>query len=68
MKIYANIDSLNSVKYLMNYEPNITEIKMSQDTYNILSGLKDNEMISKIINYNIIFDNLGEGIICGVTE
>jgi hypothetical protein len=68
MKIYANVDSNESISYLKNYDPHLIRIEMSTETRNMLSSLENSSVAQWLMSHNIEIANLGEGIVCGVTE
>lgn len=68
MKIYANVDSNESISYLKNYDPHLIRIEMSTETQNMLSSLENSSVAQWLMSHNIEIANLGEGIVCGVTE
>jgi hypothetical protein len=68
MRIYANIESDESISYLKNYDPHLIKIEMSAETRNMLSSLENSSVAQWLMSHNVETVNLGEGIICGVTE
>lgn len=69
MKIYANVDSDESISYLKNYDPHLIRIEMSAETQELLSALQNTSIATWALSHNTdISSSLGEGIICGVTE
>lgn len=68
MKIYANVDSNESISYLKNYDPHLIRIEMSTETRNMLSSLENSSVAQWLMSHNIETTSLGEGIVCGVTE
>jgi hypothetical protein len=68
MRIYANIESDESISYLKNYDPHLIKIEMSAETRNMLSSLENSSVAQWLMSHNVETVNLGEGIICGATE
>ena len=68
MKIYANVDSNESISYLKNYDPDLIRIEMSTETRNMLSSLENSSVAQWLMSHNVETASLGEGIVCGVTE
>ena len=68
MRIYANVDSNESISYLKNYDPDLIRIEMSTETRNMLSSLENSSVAQWLMNHNVETASLGEGIVCGVTE
>lgn len=68
MKIYANVDSNESISYLKNYDPFLIRIEMSTETRNMLSSLENSSVAQWLMSHNVETASLGEGIVCGVTE
>jgi hypothetical protein len=68
MRIYANIESDESISYLKNYDPHLIKIEMSAETRNMLSSLENSSVAQWLMSHNVETANLGEGIVCGVTE
>lgn len=69
MKIYANIDSDESISYLKNYDPHLIKIEMSSETKKMLSELENTTVAAWVMSHNIdTGSSLGEGVICGVIE
>jgi hypothetical protein len=68
MKIYANVDSNESISYLKNYDPHLIRIEMSTETRNMLSSLENSSVAQWLMSHNVETASLGEGIVCGVTE
>ena len=68
MKIYANVDSNESISYLKNYDPYLIRIEMSTETRNMLSSLENSSVAQWLMSHNIEIAYLGEGIVCGVIE
>ena len=68
MKIYANVDSNESISYLKNYGPQLIGIEMSTETRNMLSSLENSSVAQWLMSHNVETASLGEGIVCGVTE
>jgi hypothetical protein len=68
MRIYANIESDESISYLKNYDPHLIKIEMSAETRNMLSSLENSSVAQWLMSHNVEIASLGEGIICGVTE
>jgi hypothetical protein len=68
MKIYANVDSNESISYLKNYDPHLIRIEMSTETRNMLSSLENSSVAQWLMSHNVEIASLGEGIVCGVIE
>lgn len=69
MKIYANVDSDESISCLKNYDPHLIKIEISAETKELLNALQNVSIAMWVLSHNIeISSSLGEGIICGVTE
>ena len=68
MRIYANVDSNESISYLKNYDPDLIRIEMSTETRNMLSSLENSSVAQWLMSHNVETASLGEGIVCGVTE
>ena len=69
MRIYANVDSDESISCLKNYDPHLIKIEISAETKELLNALQNTSIAAWILSHNIeISSSLGEGIICGVTE
>lgn len=68
MRIYANVDSNESISYLKNYDPHLIRIEMSTETRNMLSSLENSSVAQWLMSHNVETVSLGEGIVCGVTE
>lgn len=68
-KIYANIESDESISYLKNYDPHLIKIEMTNETKDMLSNLENSSVANWLLSHNIeMASGLGEGIICGVME
>jgi hypothetical protein len=68
MRIYANVDSNESISYLKNYDPHLIRIEMSTETRNMLSSLENSSVAQWLMSHNVEIASLGEGIVCGVIE
>ena len=69
MRIYANIESNESISYLKNYDPDLSRIEMSSETKSILPTLENSSVADWLNTHNIANSTtLGFGIICGVVE
>ena len=68
MRIYANIESDESISYLKNYDPHLIKIEMSAETRNMLFSLENSSVAQWLMSHNVETANLGEGIVCGVIE
>lgn len=68
-KIYANIESDESISYLKNFDPHLIKIEMTYETKDMLSTLDNSSVANWLLSHNIeMSSGLGEGIICGVIE
>lgn len=65
-KIYANIDSVESMNYLKKYENEINEILYSEETKKNLTNFP--EVAQWVNNYPTNIGSLGSNIICGVIK
>lgn len=64
-RIYANIDSADSISYLAHSDFEYNKIEMSQDTINALPS----NIYSWLKTHKVeINTSLGYGIVCGVIE
>ena len=69
MKVYANIDSLESMSYLKSrFGSTINRIQLSTETQGMLKEQEYQEIAEWIKNYTTDVASLGYGIICGVVE
>lgn len=65
-KIYANIDSVESMNYLKKYENEIDEILYTEETKKSLISFP--EVAQWVNNYPTNISSLGRNIICGVIK
>ena len=68
MKVYANIESEESISCLKNYDSHLIKIEMSAETHNLLNALENSSIAQWLKSHKIKIASLGDGIVCGVTE
>ncbi len=65
-RIYANLESHESISYLKNYDNRLITIQMSKETR---KRALNTDFANWIFTHNISeTPDLGEGILCGVAE